>query len=518
MAMTRNWIVLLLPAGIAASAVPVSVLGQTAAPPRLRVPAPAQSNPPRPARVAVPVRAVSQNEERDHVSRPGMQRGLAVAGQLPPSNGYYRIPYADGTTVRVSRDNNTHTPRGRYDMSGQGGGTYKIVAAARGRIVAIEDGFSERQDSDTAPQCNNNYVWIRHPNGEVSKYSHMTKGSTTGKAALSVGDDVRSGQYLGDEGEVGCAGGPHLHFEVGDPRETDWYNPVGGFLRDNTASKRNRVARICGIPNGRFGAGQTYTSEAQPDMLNPGLQEVARHGLPIADYQCQFDQARIARYEPAWLDMFNVANRTYVNVIFRPRSGGNMQSFHGLSGAQYQARFDEWTGRGYRPVILESYLDNGVRYAASFRQGGPATAGYHGLDPAAHQQRFDTLTADGYRPIAVSVVSSGGLRYSAIYARTNVGGYQLKSQVPLSDYQAVFSENLAAGRRLAYLNGYSHGGQPYLSAIFTSATPAGGKQRHGLAGAAYQNEYDSARSAGMLTHLVTGYPVGNDTRYAASWR
>lgn len=477
---------------------------------------------PAPQRASPATATVAIQDDRDHRSAPagaapraGLTGGLAV----PMSTGYYRIPYVDGTKVRVSRDHNTHTPKGRYDMGGQGGGTYKIAAAARGRIVAIEDGFSEQQDSDTAPQCNNNYVWILHPNGEVSKYSHMQKNSTRGKAGLKVGDNVVGGQYLGDQGAVGCASGSHLHFEIGAPAETDWYNPIGGFLRDNGNSKRNRIARICGIPNGMFAAGQTYTAEAQPDMLNKGASEVARHGMPISDYQCFFSQARLADYEPEVIDMFNIGNNAYVNTVWRPEKAGGLAAYHGLTAGQYQARVDEWVGKGYRPIIVESYLAGGSpRYAVAFKKiGGPQYTAYHGLDANAHQARFNQLTGQGYQPVAVSVISSGGLKYTALYVKQG-GGFQLKSQLTPAQYQAAFSENAAAGRRVAYLNGYNHGGNAYISAIFSSSVPAGGKQRHGLSGAQYQTEYNSARQGGMLTRVVTGYADGNQARYAASWR
>jgi len=457
-------------------------------------------------------------------------RGIEKAGSaaqparaeaaLKASKGYYRVPYADGTSVRINRDHNSHTPRGRYDMVGTGGGPYKIVAAAPGKIMAIEDDFSERQDSDTADQCNNNYVWIAHPNGEWTKYSHMVKGSTTGKAGLKVGESVKAGQYLGDEGDVGCASGDHLHFEVGDPQLSDPFATVGGFLKDNADSNRNRIARICGLGDGRFDAGDTMTARAVPAMMTPGSKEVARHGLPIGDYQCLFNQAVAANYEPVFLDMFDAGGKTYVNAIFRPETPGAFQAFHGLSSAQYQAEFDKWTDQGYRPVIVESYLDNGVRYAAVFKKtSGPAFVAYHGISAAEHQARVDDLTgAKGYRPVAVSVVSNGGLKYTGLYTKANVGGWQLKSQLTPAEYQQFYNSNKAAGRHVAYLNAYTIGGAPRIVAIWTSATPAGGKQRHGLTGAQYQNEWESARAAGQLTRAVTGYASGGDRTYAATWR
>ena len=46
------------------------------------------------------------------------------------SANVYRFPYADGSRVHVSRDFKTHNEPGKIDMSGRGGGPYRIVAAA----------------------------------------------------------------------------------------------------------------------------------------------------------------------------------------------------------------------------------------------------------------------------------------------------------------------------------------------------------------------------------------------------
>ena len=51
-------------------------------------------------------------------------------------------------------------------------------------------------------------VVIRHPNGLVTLYSHMTN------PAVKVGDWVRRGQQIGLVGSTGNSTGPHVHFEV----------------------------------------------------------------------------------------------------------------------------------------------------------------------------------------------------------------------------------------------------------------------------------------------------------------
>jgi murein DD-endopeptidase MepM/ murein hydrolase activator NlpD len=165
----------------------------------------------------------------------------------PASAGLYRLPFADGVTVKVFDDFLTHRPVGRVDLFATAGPKpYRVVAAADGRIVAIQDSFSEQQSGRAAKDCHNNYVWIAHPNGEWSNYSHLAQHTVTRKAGLKVGDAVKAGTYLGDEGAVGCAMLNHVHFEVAVP---DTARPIdeGGFLLDNDGGKRERNPRFCGV-------------------------------------------------------------------------------------------------------------------------------------------------------------------------------------------------------------------------------------------------------------------------------
>lgn len=451
---------------------------------------------------------------------------LLLAGQaaaLDASKGVYRIPYADGTEVKVTNDHKKHSPPGRIDMSGKGGGPYKIVAAADGTIRHIVDGFSERIDCKANPDKpqNNNYVWIEHANGEWTKYTHMKKGSTANKAKLKVGQFVAAGTYLGDEGDVGCASGDHLHFEVGVPKASGGITATGGFLTDNEGSKRNRIPRICGIDTGIFVSGESYTARKVPGAIKPGAGEVARHGVPARDYQCLFDQAVNAGYALEWIDGFDVGGNVFYNAVFRPGGNTAWSAFHGLNGAQYQQRFNEFTGKGYRPHQVESYLgQGGVRYAVIFRkQSGAAYSAYHGLSASDHQQRMDDLTKNGFRPRNVSVVSSGGQRrYTALYDKTDMGSWQARSQLTAAEYQQAFDANTQQGRQVVYLNGYVHAGQPYFSAIWSSKANGPYKARHGLTSSQYQSEWQSSTGAGLLTRDVTGYSVGGSARYAAIWR
>lgn len=153
------------------------------------------------------------------------------AGSLPVSKGIYRLPYENGTEVRITSDHTTHpTALNRLDMEGiNGSGNYTIVAAGDGWIRLIEDDNTVNCDSG----CDNNYVWIEHPNGEWSKYSHFQTNSVDA-AGISLDEFVSSGTPLGLEGDIGNApGGQHLHFEVAVPNDRS--NPINsaGFLNDD---------------------------------------------------------------------------------------------------------------------------------------------------------------------------------------------------------------------------------------------------------------------------------------------
>lgn len=192
--------------------------------------------------------------------------GASIAAQGAPeskiSQGIYRLPFADATTVKVFDDFNTHRPVGRVDLFAvEGQKPYRVVAAAAGRVMAIQDTYGEQQSGRAAADCHNNYVWIAHPNGEWTNYSHLAQGSVSKLAKLKVGDAVKGGTFIGNEGAVGCAMLDHVHFEVAVP---DAKTPIdsGGFLLDNEGGKRERNPQFCHVAGGLVAKDATYRAAA----------------------------------------------------------------------------------------------------------------------------------------------------------------------------------------------------------------------------------------------------------------
>jgi len=69
-------------------------------------------------------------------------------------------------------------------------------------------------------------VKVRHADGTVTSYSHMSEFD------VSVGDHVAAGDKVGAIGVTGNTTGPHLHFEVlpggGDPIDPEpWLREHG---------------------------------------------------------------------------------------------------------------------------------------------------------------------------------------------------------------------------------------------------------------------------------------------------
>lgn len=244
---------------------------------------------------------------------------LPPAASLPVSKGAYRIPYTDRTEVRFSNDHTNHpTTLNRVDMSGiNGSGNYQVVAAGDGwfdRIVDTNNTFCPRPPDDPGdpspcdgysgpaasccvrddPTCNaacaNNFVWIRHTNGEFTKYSHVQFNSVAG-LGWSEGDFIQSGEVLGLEGDVGFAGGPHVHFEVAYPHDPSNYLNSAGFLVDDgdptttDYDRQNRIPYFCDIG---FAVGGAQVTAANCAVACDSFVSI---GLGVPDDQIAYFQA-----------------------------------------------------------------------------------------------------------------------------------------------------------------------------------------------------------------------------------
>jgi len=160
----------------------------------------------------------------------------------------YVLPFEPGRAYLVWRSTSHYTP------GNDGVGLYAVdvampvgtplVAARGGVVAAVRDTFPDGNDTD----LHENYVMVRHPDGTVARYLHLTRRG----ALVAVGDSVRQGQRIARSGNSGQTGGPHLHFDVQacGPNLPPAYNrlPCG---RTVPVAFRNAGPNPCGLVPGR---------------------------------------------------------------------------------------------------------------------------------------------------------------------------------------------------------------------------------------------------------------------------
>ncbi len=87
-----------------------------------------------------------------------------------------------------------------------------VVAAAPGRVVAVDHSQNNENNCGTPPtgNLNWNYIAIRHADSSTSIYGHIRNNS----AQVVVGQIVNAGDIIAFVGSSGNSSNPHLHFEV----------------------------------------------------------------------------------------------------------------------------------------------------------------------------------------------------------------------------------------------------------------------------------------------------------------
>jgi hypothetical protein len=215
-----------------------------------------------------------------------------------------------------------------------------------------------------------------------------------------------------------------------------------------------------------------------------------------------------------------VSDKQRLAAIWEATPGPNWFAVHGLTNGQYQQRFDELVGQGFRPVDVSGYDVGGEdRYAAIFEQReGPAFAARHGLTNAQYQQTFDELVGQGFRLVDVSGYEVDGQdRYAAIFEQRPGPAFVARHGLTNQQYQAAFDEFVGQGFRLRRVSGYAVNGQDFYAAIWEADGGPSFAARHNLSNPDYQAAFDEFVGQGFRLRQVSGYNVNGKDRYAAIW-
>jgi len=246
---------------------------------------------------------------------------------------------------------------------------------------------------------------------------------------------------------------------------------------------------------------------------------IERHGIAHAAFQSTFDDAVAAGYRPVWIDGYEVGSSSFVNALFGTVDSA-WQGRFARTSAQHQSDITTLTGQGYALKQVDSYLVAGqVRYAAVFdKKPVPQWTAYHGATEGDHVATFNSLLGQGFRPVNISAVNVSGSRFfTALYDKANVGSFATLTGMTDAQYQTETTANVAAGRRVAYVNVFTESNAPRFSAIWNQANTGSWSAQHGMTDAAFGASHASNVAAGRKARCLTGYDSSGSARFAALW-
>jgi len=204
--------------------------------------------------ILVAAQSHSQNQTTARVDEPPIDCGAYPA----QATSLYILPYRVGESYKVIATTE-HYVRGNKGV-GLNAVDFQmpigtsVVAARAGIVVAAQEDYLDNNGID----LQENYVFIKHSDGSIGRYFHLTRQG----ALVEVGDSVRQGDVIARSGNSGQSPVPHLHFDV----QTCGLNlppnynqlPCGQTL---PVTFRNTSNHTCGLVTGRSYAARRFDSQ-----------------------------------------------------------------------------------------------------------------------------------------------------------------------------------------------------------------------------------------------------------------
>ncbi|MBL8022576.1 MAG: M23 family metallopeptidase [Leptospirales bacterium] len=150
-------------------------------------------------------------QQATHVNVPQDDPAIAARDAMLTSGSYF-LPYSNGASFRMTNgpmQYGWHQNQNAYDWPMPVG---KNICAAKSGTVAAVKSDSNRGGASQTYLNDANYVIIRHSDGTLANYLHLSQNSVT----VRVGQKVAAGTLVGKSGQTGWATEPHLHFHVAD--------------------------------------------------------------------------------------------------------------------------------------------------------------------------------------------------------------------------------------------------------------------------------------------------------------
>lgn len=132
-------------------------------------------------------------------------------GPAPGLAARYILPFSPGEAYELTQGNcggESHDGRFRFAYDFRLPTDTPVLAARDGVVMTVRDGNPD----GTGRVGEENFLIVRHPDGELSRYIHLRQDG----ALVEEGQQVAAGDTIATSGNSGRSAFPHLHFDVAD--------------------------------------------------------------------------------------------------------------------------------------------------------------------------------------------------------------------------------------------------------------------------------------------------------------
>ncbi len=292
-----------------------------------------------------------------------------------------------------------------------------------------------------------------------------------------------------------------------DPTSIMMYPIPAAFTTDGFTTGWNRVL--------------SATDKAYVRRWYPPYQ--VRINMTSAEYQQTFNTLVSRGFRVSNVTGYNVGGQDKYAATFTKTPVPGMtawQARHGMTSAQYQQAFDSFVGQGYRLVDVSGYqVGSDAHYTGVWvKAPGPAFEAHHGMDSNQYQQKFNQLVGQGFRLVHVNGYGvNGKAYYAAIWEKDSSTQFVARHGLSAADYQTAFNQFTGQGFRLSKVCGYAVGTNTFYAAIWVKTAGPAYVARHGLSRQDFTAQNQQFQNQGFEPSYVSGYTVGNADTYAGIW-
>ncbi|HVM05627.1 MAG TPA: serine hydrolase [Acidimicrobiales bacterium] len=257
----------------------------------------------------------------------------------------------------------------------------------------------------------------------------------------------------------------------------------------------------------------------------PATAWVSLRNLTSAQFGARFDELSEKGYMVTDLEVDVIGADYRVGAVFQENPDGRgWYSLRDLTDAQFGAKWEELKDAGFRVVDQETYVVGGTRYFAGVwvqNKENVGWASYRGVTSAQFSEKFDEYKAKGFLPVDVEVYPVGsGLRYAAAWVQNTEGlSWKLRRGLDDATFSSTFETYKAEGLRMVDVESVRTGaGQRYAGIWVENRNGRRWVERRDMDATGYRNRWNQMRDEGYRLVDYEKYETAGGVRYAGIWR